>query len=155
MEVFLKSLLLATFIMMGIVSNVHAADLDGSYQMQSWTCMDGSSPFSNDVVTRIVSSTFLKISGNKIISTLKFDKGCEVHWMAPFTLIADELTISEMTGSASPACHDHPQEKEPAITFSIIVSNDMITFYHAPTPTETCSSGSVRVYKKIIPNKKN
>ncbi len=151
----MKSLLFITLFTLGAVATAKASELDGSYKMASWVCVDGSQPATADVVSRIVDNTFLKITDDKMITTLKFDLGCEISWLGQFKIEGDILDLSEMLGVATGACKYTPQEKEPAITFTIKSTEDSVVFAHAPSPTDVCSTGSVRTYKRITLMKAN
>lgn len=151
----MKSLFALTVFMLGMTAQAEPLKLSGSYQLQSWTCTDGTAPFSNDIVSRVVDSTFMKIEKNKMTTTLKFDQGCEINWLGQFSLTEGTLALSEMIPTASSACHDATSEKEPAISFTLTLESDRLILFHAASVAEPCISGSVRVFKKLITNKKN
>ena len=130
-------------------SFAQAASLDGNYKMSEWTCQDGSQPATADVVSRWVDSTYLKIIKDQMITTLKFEGACEVNWTGTFTITDHSLNLSEMIGQASAACHYSPNDKEPAITFTLQTKKGELTLIHDPSITDTCATGSVRTYKQI------
>ncbi len=150
----MKSLFALTLFFIGLAAKAETLNLNGFYQLQSWTCADGTAPFSSDIIARIVGSTFMAIDQNKLTTTLKFDQGCQVSWHGQFNLTENTLALSEMMPTASAACHDVTSEKEPAISFTITSEMSTLTFFHAPSVGEPCTSGSVRVFKKLMTTKR-
>lgn len=150
----MKLLFALTIFFMGLAAKAETLNLNGFYQLQSWTCADGTAPFSSDIIARIVGSTYMTIDQNKLTTTLKFDQGCQVIWRGQFNLTENTLALSEMMPTASAACHDVTSEKEPAISFTITSETRTLTFFHAASVGEPCTSGSLRVFKKRLNNKK-
>ncbi len=150
----MKPLFSLTIFIFGIAAQAEPLKLDGTYQLQSWICADGTAPFSKDIVERIVGSTFIKIEKNKLTTTFKFDLGCEVSWQGKFSLTDGTLAVSEMIPTASRACHDVTSEKEAPISFEVTTESGQLVLFHAPAVTEPCTSGSLRVYKKLLKTKK-
>ena len=122
---------------------------NGTYKLSKWACLDGSLPFSHDVVERMLSSSYLKIKSNQLSTVFKFEDGCEISWTGLFNIDKENLNLAEMSGTATPACNYKISDKEPAISFKYSINQNNLILTRGPSVGESCETGSVRIYSRL------
>lgn len=146
---FLKSILLILFFSVSSATLAQALPDSATYKLSKWECLDGSLPFSSDVIERMLSSSFLKIKNNQLSTIFKFEDGCEISWIGLFNIDKENLHLSEMSGATTSACNYKISEKEPAISFNFTTTQNNLILTRGPSIGDSCETGSVRIYSQI------